>query len=194
MVELAAIEQEAWAQLSKVEGAPDHPFRTVSLASIDQQGHPQTRSLILRAADPETKRIILHTDIRSAKWAELQANPKVSLLGYDPTARLQLRFAGQAALFAPGSSEQEDAWLALSDWTKSTYCGGPPGHDVTQGYAPAPRDAPPSEEESAFGQMRFGVIEIRAQVMDWYRHQRGENLRAQFRYDGADSTGVWVNP
>ena len=194
MLELGEIEREAWALLSAVEGAPNHPFRTVSLATVDAQGHPQTRNLILRAADPATKRITLHTDIRSAKWVELQANPMVSILGYDADARLQLRFAGRAQLFAPGSPEQEAAWQALSDWTRSTYCGGPPGDDLTQGYVPAPRSEPPTTEESAFGQMRFGVIEITAHVLDWYRHQRGENLRAQFNYDGAKFDAAWVNP
>ena len=148
----------------------------------------------MRAADPATKRVTLHTDIRSAKWAELQLNSKVSLLGYDTDARLQIRIAGQAQLFAPGSAEQEAAWQALSDWTRSTYCGGPPGDDLIEGYTQAPRSEPPSVEESAFGQMRFGVIEVSADVLDWYRHQRGENLRAKFTYESGKVEGAWVNP
>ncbi|MEM6408224.1 MAG: pyridoxamine 5'-phosphate oxidase family protein [Pseudomonadota bacterium] len=194
MAELSDVEPEAWGLLEAATREAGHPFRTLSLATVGVEGHPQTRSLILRAVRRQARQLELHTDIRSAKWPELQTNPRVSLLGYDPEARLQLRFAGHARLFGPGTPKQEAQWEALSPWTRSTYCGGPPGDDLADGYTPAPRDTPPDEDETAFGQLRFGVIVIAVARMDWYRHRTGENLRAQFDYAGSRETSAWVNP
>lgn len=190
--ELTEINRAAWAHLANATGTPSAPLRCLTLGSVAQDGTSQLRTLILRAVDPSARSLTFHTDIRSVKWAELTRDPRASILGYDAGLRIQLRLMGAAALFGPGSKEQAAAWDALPPWNRNAYCGGPPGHAVAAPDVSGPRDAAPTNEDTAAGKARFGVISFTAKELDWYQHGRGRNMRARFDYEPA--TQSWVTP
>ena len=74
------------------------PWRNVALATVGLDGRPQVRTVVLRRFDRVGRLLDVHTDIRSAKHAELRAHADAALHGWDAEARVQLRVAGKASL------------------------------------------------------------------------------------------------
>ncbi|ARO27563.1 pyridoxamine 5'-phosphate oxidase-like protein (plasmid) [Rhizobium sp. TAL182] len=191
-MDLTDIDASAWAELETAAAGPQSGFRYVNLCSVDVEDRPRARMVVLRAADRATRSLEFHTDTRSPKWLELSANPQVTVLGFCPQARLQLRLQGTVERHGPGSEGAEAAWEKLPNRTRMTYTGGPPGDECafeTMGELPQPRD-------EAAGKARFGVLSFRARTLDWFQLRQQDNRRALFSYDeiGALSNSRWVNP
>ena len=54
-------------------------YRYASLSTVDDNQHPQQRTIVLRAINPNLEATI-YTDERSGKIADLRQNPAASLL------------------------------------------------------------------------------------------------------------------
>lgn len=195
-MKLEAVDQTQWRQLRKAADDPAHPFRNVTLATLSPDGHPQARYLILRGADADARTLELHTDIRSTKWTELAANPQISVLAYDPEARVQIRLTGTATRHGPGTPAHDAAWASLSTWARKTYCGGPPGLVTDWVEVDQVTGVPPTESEVEMGHDSFGVLTLSMTSLDWFKHPRGEIRRAQFSYaaDGSLMKADWIEP
>lgn len=193
---LHTINTEAWQHITAAAEQADHAMHYLSLSTVDQQGQPQTRYLVLRAAESASKTLVFHTDIRSKKWAELRANPQLSILGYTPDERLQLRFNGHVTLYSPDSKQNQQAWQQLSSWTRYSYCGGPPGHELATPETAGALTEAPDETTTAPGREVFGVISFQANMLDWFQHPRGALRRALFHYepDGSVQSASWIRP
>jgi pyridoxamine 5'-phosphate oxidase len=187
----------AWSALSESEGTNEAALRVLALSTLGRDGAPQSRSVILRAVDVAPRACLFHTDIRSEKWHELSAFERVSVLGYDGHRRLQIRLTGRALLSGPGTALQAEHWRGLSPWTRTTYCGGPPGiaDDAVREVTFEP-DQTPTEAQTSVGEGRFGVVSVTAKGMDVFEHRRGNLRRARFCYDetGVRVSGQWVLP
>lgn len=184
---LEKIETAAWRVLHEAAADPGAGFRYVTLATVDESGQPQARMVVLRRVDLSRRLLEFHTDIRSPKWAELTANPKATVLGYDATTRLQLRLTGQVTRLA-GVAARE-AWDSLPPWTRATYGGGPPGDELAFGALPAPA-------ATGEGFANFGVLQVLANSLDWFQLRRQDNRRALFIYDnqGCLTAKRWTTP
>ena len=152
--------------------------------------------LVLRAVDPLTREVELHTDLRSPKWAELHADPRATLLGYDAETCQQIRLTAHAQMFGPGHPRQAAAWGALRLWTRTTYCGGPPGAGLDDPVLPFPAGQRPTEADTAPGAARFGVIALRVHSIDWFQHGRDVLRRAHIAYgaNGGVTGARWITP
>ena len=75
-----------------------HPFRTFSLASIDDK-MPSLRTVVLRDFSIDNRFLDCHSDIRSPKVDELKKNNKFSALFYSTEEKIQLRFKGKVEIF-----------------------------------------------------------------------------------------------
>ncbi len=194
--DLVSLHRDAWQMLCAAAKSRDAPLRCLTLATMDRQQQPHLRSIILRDVLPGAVEMEFHTDTRSAKWAQIKINPKVSVLGYDAAQQLQLRLSGKATLLGPRTALQEAAWDALKPWSRAAYCGEAPGAPLDAPDMTGPADTPPGHFETAKGQQRFGVIYFKATQLDWYRHGRGNNMRAIFDYDanGVLEGHRWVAP
>jgi len=194
--DLQAINSEAWQHLSASLDDPQHAFRYMTLATVGLDGQSKARLLVLRAVTPEAACLEFHTDVRSPKWRELGNDSRLTVLGFDPGLRMQLRFEGEATLFDPGRPENEEAWSGLSRWTQNTYCGGPPGDPVDVPDAGTPEAAKLSAAAVSIGRQRFGVIRFQANMLDWFRLARGDNRRALFDYtdQGGLAHAMWITP
>ncbi len=173
---LIELDKAAWINLERAGTDSGSALRYLNFCTVDRDGHPQARLVVLRAANREDRTIEIHTDIRSAKWREVSANPAVTVLAFDAARGQQLRLRGKAERHGPGSPKAADAWDRLSQWTRSTYTGGPPGEssaDVELGTASAGGEK---------GKFVFGVIVFQAFQLDWFQLKRGGNRRAMFLY------------
>ncbi|MGO7211283.1 pyridoxamine 5'-phosphate oxidase family protein [Rhizobium ruizarguesonis] len=186
---LAEVDASAWAELEGAAADPQSAFRYLNLCSVDAGGRPQARMVVLRRVDAARRILEIHTDVRSPKWQEISANPLVTILGYGPQPKVQLRLQGSAELHGPTSQCAAEAWSSLPRSTRSTYMGGPPGDDIGE---------PASEAPVADGEGRafFGVLIFRAETLDWFQLRHADNRRAVFAYNklGALTSSRWVNP
>ncbi len=192
---LQQIDRSAWTALASAASDANSSFRLVTLCSVDAAGRPQARTVVLRRVEQAARQLEFHTDIRSPKWLEIATNAQVTVLGYCPQSRLQLRLHGTAALYGPGSPAADCAWSQLPAHTQSTYAGGPPGEvPILEPVTPAAEAAQGST--AAAGKSYFGVVIISVSVLDWFQLQRQNNLRALLTYadGGATETAQWINP
>ena len=82
------------------------------LAAPEAESSP-TRSTVL-------PQFVIHTDIRSKKWAQLQQAPTCGLHFYCPKRKWQMRVDGFAALHAQ-DAYAESEWQALSERSQKIY-------------------------------------------------------------------------
>ena len=79
----------------------------MTLATVDQNGMPNARVVLLKGLDP--RGFVFYTNIESAKGLELLANPKASLCFHWKSLRRQVRVRGPAELV---SAAEADAYYA----------------------------------------------------------------------------------
>jgi hypothetical protein len=171
----------AWSRL--VRGVRDKraPTRHVTLATLGQDGWPQARTVVLRGADRDMAMLEVHTDLRSAKVAELRAHPKAQLHAWDPRAHLQIRAEVRATVLS-GPTVQ-DRWEKVPDGARLAYGSTPaPGQPVGAALdyvkQPNARD--------------FAVLRLTVQGLDLV-HLGTNHRRARFaRADGW--AGQWLAP
>ena len=73
--ELGTLYDPAWHRV--IRGVRDRhaPARHPTLATVSSEGLPQARTVVLRKADRTSGRLEIHTNLFSAKVAELKAMP-----------------------------------------------------------------------------------------------------------------------
>ena len=84
--------------------AERHP----TLANVGLDGAPQLRTVVLRSADRAAALLTVHTDNKSAKVAQLQADPRCALHVWNSKQKLQIRIKAEAALLTGASVA--DVW------------------------------------------------------------------------------------
>ena len=194
-----------------------HPWRTPSLATVDGQGGPQSRTVVLRAADPGTATLRVYTDRRSPKVHEIARQPRVALLFWNPRSSLQLRIQATAQVFTKGA-EVESAWARIAqspsrgDYLSERAPGDPAqGCDPAEAGDPAQADALPGSEGPQHGAAapaptpsdlahHLAIIECRAWVWDALSLSRDGHRRAAWTFPTALSAGFhptqarWLTP
>ncbi|MCR9070361.1 MAG: pyridoxamine 5'-phosphate oxidase family protein [Alphaproteobacteria bacterium] len=154
--------------LSRLETAVDGregPWRTPMLATAGPEG-PSARVVVIRSIDPRTRRLEIFTDARSAKVREIEADPRVALAFWDPTAQQQLRMSAVAR--SVGDREQIDSrWHAIGAIGQALYDGDP---------------------------ARFVVIEAVWTEWDWLWIGGKPHRRARFSWLRGVPEGRWIDP
>lgn len=185
--DLGAIAAAAWARLARGAADKRAAFNTMHVGTLGAQGWPEMRSVILRAVDHDHRRLIFHTDRRSTKAGEIEADGRVTALFWDPRAKLQLRVWGQAQLLT-------DDPLTDSEWTRITASTRRiyrlplnPGRQVA---------APAEAEGSVDGDGRdvFAVVPLTVMRFEWLHLRPTGHRRARFDLGTDGWTGRWLAP
>lgn len=85
---------------------PNDP-NAMALASVDAEGRPNVRMVLLKHADPQG--FVFYTNLQSAKGRELQGQPHAALCFHWRTLRRQVRVRGPVSLV---SAAEADAYFA----------------------------------------------------------------------------------
>ena len=164
------------------------PFRTLILASGDADGTPDVRTVVLRGFDPAARTLAFHTDARSAKVAQLQAQPVAALLGWDAGRRLQIRLRGRATLRA-GDAVARAAWDELPPLGRQLYrVRQTPGATL-----PSPA-ATHLEAPDGMGFAVFMVVEIAFDRLETLLLGESGQVRARFDWTGDAVSSNWLVP
>ena len=86
-----------------IRGAAPADVNAMTLATVDAQGRPSTRTVLLKGVDP--RGFLFFTNYRSRKGRELDANPHAALTFYWPDLERQVCVAGRVSRLPRAESE-----------------------------------------------------------------------------------------
>ena len=91
--------------LDEAESAGEPEFNSMAVSTVDAQGRPTSRNVLLRGIDDEG-RLQFFTNLASRKGRELEANPNVCLLFSWLAQHRQVRVEGSAAVLPDAVSDE----------------------------------------------------------------------------------------
>jgi pyridoxine/pyridoxamine 5'-phosphate oxidase len=172
--ELESLRAQIWQQLVHATGKREHEWRTPVLASVDADGLPQARTVVLRQADPIAGMLQIYTDSRSPKVAELLGHPDAVLVFWSRSLSWQLRARVTVQV-------QSDGDLVEAAWEEVSRTAAAADY-----LAPA---APGSVFSlTAQGNHRthhLAVLLARIEALDWLELSRDGHRRVRFDESGA---------
>lgn len=180
---------EAWervlARINEAVTESGHPFRYVTLATVDKNNTPQQRTVVLR--DFSKDRIFtIYTDSRSDKVHEIRGNDSVSLLFYDDREKLQLRITGNASVVKAGE-EYKRHWENGGRRSPHSYTSVvPPGTEIEK-----PKEAYHWHLE---GTPNFCLIKIEAERMEFLQLDGAKHIRSEKIMADNEDTERWIAP
>ena len=184
---LDGILSDALARLQDGAANPGSPWRTMGLATAGLDATPRVRTVVLRRFDQPTRALDVHTDTRSAKHAELQANRAATLHGWDPAARVQLRASGHTSLHTT-DDVADAAWANLRPESRATYRVMPgPGTTLS-----APDMAGQADEAGA--RSVFCAVRLTLARLEWLHLGQGSHRRARFTWEEGGRQAMWLVP
>jgi pyridoxamine 5'-phosphate oxidase len=175
-------------------GARDRnsPAHCPVVATIDAEGAPSQRIMILRELDWDKCVLRFHTDSRSTKVDELSANNSASVLFYDPETKIQLRLQGSAAV-ETDSSAADEAWKSSTPFARRCYLAEhAPALEVelpTSGLPTAIEGKQPEEADLIPGRPNFAILLFSFDQIEWLYLANSGHRRARWRWDSL--SGAW---
>ena len=177
---LKELYNRAWSYL--VAGVKEqNPARVVVLATVNPNGEPKARSVVLRRADPAQSRLEFHTDVDSQKVTDLRHTPKAQIHVWDPTGLVQLRLDVQVGLRQDDYASEQ--WKKVPGPSQIAYGKAPPtGRAIAGAF----------EYQNTASRENFIIADCSVCEMD-YLCLDGPHFRAVFQAEDGWK-GAWRSP
>jgi hypothetical protein len=172
--EFESLRAQIWQQLVRATGKREHEWRTPVLASVDADGLPQARTVVLRQADPIAGTLEVYTDSRSPKVADLLGRPDAVLVFWSRSLSWQLR-ARVTVQVQTGSELVEAAWVQVSRTAAAA--------DYLAPAAPGSVFSMTAKGDHA--SHHLAVLLARVEALDWLELSRDGHRRVRFDESGA---------
>ncbi len=176
------------------KAAAHHPV----VATIDTNGFPNQRVMILRECNWAKSTLRFHTDLRSDKIAHITAQPRASALIYDEAAKLQIRLSGRLSIEHEDAAE--DAWNASTEFARRCYMTqSAPGSAANAPISGLPdwiEGKQPTLDMLRDARENFAILWFEFDRIDWLYLANSGHRRARF-VKGAESTSwacEWLIP
>ena len=192
---LPDILSHAWSLL--VRGGADRksPVHTPVVASVDEDGLPQARVMVLRKADPAAGTLRFHTDARSPKVVQLDGRA-VAVCAYHAGEQVQLRISGIARI-GRSTAEVDALWQQSTLFARRCYLAeqapGTPLPGPASGLPAWIEGQQPTAEQIVPARPNFSVLWVGVTGIDWLHLANSGHRRAKFRADDGWA-GQWVAP
>tara|TARA_Y100000590_G_scaffold83493_1_gene93085 strand:+ start:267 stop:869 length:603 start_codon:yes stop_codon:yes gene_type:complete len=153
-----------------IDGIKDskNPYHFFTLATLNNIT-PQSRTIVLRDYDVNSKTISFNADYRSPKIKQLLKNKECAVLFYDNSRKIQIRFDCLATIFY-NDTKSKQAWDKTQLQSRKCYMGVYTPSIVLDEYNPnipikyLKRD--PDENDSHAGYKNFAFIKLQIQSSD----------------------------
>lgn len=186
LASLPEIETAIWRELAQCARDRQHPWRTLVLATTDGEVG-DARTVILRETVADEKRLVLYTDQRSGKVAQLAAHPVGTLVMWSPQLGWQLRCRVKVSLETAGLAVASRwATVQLSPAAQDYLSAQAPGSDLSAPVTPLPLTT--GQGQGALPS--FAVMEAQVLSIDWLELHADGHRRAIF---GAEAPR-WLQP
>jgi pyridoxine/pyridoxamine 5'-phosphate oxidase len=172
---------EVWTRLTRGVHDRHAPARHPTLATVTQEGRPQARTVVLRAADKSAGTLDIHTDLRSAKVGDLRATPFAALHVWDTSAHLQLRLEARVTILT--GKDVAAIWEDVPAVSRLSYGSTPaPGQPIAQAL-----DYTKASDAGSFVVLRLQISTVDA------LHLGPNHRRARFDRHN-EWAGAWLAP
>ncbi|MFD1301274.1 pyridoxamine 5'-phosphate oxidase family protein [Methylobacterium marchantiae] len=180
-----------WRLLEEGPRLRRNAFHMPALATVDETGAPQLRTIVLREAEAVAGTLRFHCDRRSRKAAEIAATGRAALHGYDSASKVQIRISGTAMLHTDDALADE-AWAGSLVMSRVCYGVAPgPGVELASGDA---YSLPETDAAIALGRPNFCAVVVTATRLEFLFLDRRGHRRAAWTREGAGWTGTWLAP
>ena len=187
--DLTGVLERSWRLLEEAIGDPISPVRTPVLISVSIDGLAQGRTVVLRGFNRQQRQLTIYTDARSAKVAQLRAQPTCTLVAYQPNPMMQLRLSTNAIVNHKNEITHE-AWAVMPGPNRCNYLTDPdPGSisvQATDGRPVINAESVPTNHENEMAYSHFSVIVFTINELEWLYLPRRGHRRAQFIWNGVD--------
>ncbi|WP_108882456.1 pyridoxamine 5'-phosphate oxidase family protein [Anderseniella sp. Alg231-50] len=180
-----------WACLREGAAPGRSPYSIAQLATVSTDGSAKVRYVVLRRVSEDVREITFHTDVRSSKIAEINANPDVALVAADLEKNLQIRLEGRAHVITDGRVKRT-AWDASRDHSLVLFRNPlVPGTPID-----SPSDGQPTNQTVTRddGYENFCMVVMSVTSVDWLDLSPDGHERAILVRNGLDWHGSWVAP
>ena len=192
---LAEIEAAVWHELRQAAADRRHEWHTPVLATVgpDADGEPagDARTVVLREVDADARRLIVYTDSRAGKVAQLRRYPGATLLMWSRQLGWQIRCRVLCEVVDDGLAVSSRwARIRLSPAAAQDYLGPQaPGAGLAARAEAEPQPQP--EPIPVVGQRAcFAVVSGAVGRIDWLELHRDGHRRALLEGDDAR----WLQP
>jgi pyridoxamine 5'-phosphate oxidase len=176
---LQAIEAALWRELQAAPRDKLHPWRAPVLATTDGEVG-DARTVILREADQAHGTLLMYSDGRAGKVAQIAQHPHGTLVMWSPALGWQLRIRVRLQTVTDGL-ELSSRWARLQL--------SPAANDYLSSQAPGD---PLDNALSARGERAyFALLQARVLSIDWLELHAQGHRRARF---DNDATPRWLQP
>jgi pyridoxamine 5'-phosphate oxidase len=165
---------------SKTKTNKKHPYRYFYLATVDKEGLPEVRTVVLRKFDPKQLLFTIYTDARTPKITSLIALPFAELLFYDARKLTQLRVRAKCI-------EQSKDEVAFSQQHENAQ------KDYTTNIAPG-QPIKSMDEVTYLEENHFVKLVFKAEKIDFLKLMRPNHQRAIFEFKDDQWKGKFVTP
>lgn len=193
---------EAWEMVANllVRAGVDRKsqMHTPVISTVGEGGFPEARTVVLRQFDLTARTLRFHTDARSPKIAQMEADSRVSALFYDRDAKVQIRARGKAIIH--GEDEvARIAWDSSKAFARRCYLEDPGPSSLseaaTSGLTEELEGREPTPEELDIAFPLFRVVLIHVESLDWLYLSHLGHRRALFTWRGdGEREATWLVP
>jgi pyridoxamine 5'-phosphate oxidase len=168
------------------------------VATLNKDGAPSQRIMILREIDWLCRTLRFHTDARSTKIGEADDAP-VSVLFYDPDAKVQIRVNGTARAQQQGPIA-DAAWDSSTLFARRCYMAevapGAPVDAPSSGLPAVIEGQQPTAEDILPARQNFAVLLVSFERIEWLYLANSGHRRARWQWDEASQNweGNWLIP
>lgn len=170
------------------------PFHQGVLATQGSDG-PKARYLVLRGFDRANGVVTLHSDRRSDKLAQIDADPRASYCLFGD--KLQLRLEGRITIHRD-DAVADAAWARTGMMARRTYLVDPaPGSVLAEPGGGLPEDLSrhaPEPGRSEEGRENFAVLALQLERIEWLSLAATGHRRARFVRSDGGWKGDWLAP
>ena len=155
------------------------------------------RVMVLRAFDLASRTLRFHTDVRSPKVAAIRGDPSITVLFYDPEAKVQIRARGIGRVNTDDALV-DAAWDQATPFAKRCYLAesapGGSSESAVSGLPDWVEGINPSAAQVAPGRENFAVLLVRIEAFDWLYLANTGHRRARFEVSEERMIGNWLVP
>lgn len=170
-----------------------------TVATLDANGLPSQRVMILRHVNWAARKLRFHTDARSTKTLTLSKRNAASVLFYLPEAKIQLRLNGTISMTTTGD-EVDQAWNNATLFARRAYMATTaPGTVVEEPVSGLPafiEGRQPTEQDITPARENFALLHVEFDTVEWLYLANSGHRRARWRWglDCANWEGRWLIP
>lgn len=190
---LDATHREAFRILARAVADRRAPMHTPTVSTLGLDGRPRARVVVLRGFDASARTLRFHTDVRSEKFHELSADPRIAMLFYDVALKVQIRIEGVASLHH-GDAVADKAWQESQAMSRHCYATTPaPGSAIVEGHA---FHVPVGRELTDDGKPHFVAVVIKFDRLEWLWLGSDGHRRARFIWRAGENEpqSEWLVP